>query len=216
MRHWRKLVTGLVVAAVLAVGVYFFVQYQHAQALLKDPTLAAKEEITNLVAAVGKLMELPVGETPTVATVSDKDKLKDQAFFAHAQTGDKVLIYSNARKAILYRPSTNKIIEVAPLNITANQTAPLAARVAIYNGSVVAGAATTAETKLKSQFPSLTVVAKENAKKYYDTTVVVDLTAGRMKDQAAAIASFLGASMTSNLGQEASPSADIVVILGQK
>jgi hypothetical protein len=37
--------------------------------------------------------------------------------------GDKVLIYSRAQKAILYSPSKNKIIEVAPINLTAPTTA---------------------------------------------------------------------------------------------
>jgi hypothetical protein len=34
-----------------------------------------------------------------------------------AKKGDKVLIYTNAKKAILYDPELNKIVNVAPLNI---------------------------------------------------------------------------------------------------
>jgi hypothetical protein len=66
---------------------------------------------------ISKLMVLPANETPTVATVSDPEALKDQAFFANAQKGDKVLIYAQAKKAILYSTTLNKIIDVAPLNI---------------------------------------------------------------------------------------------------
>ena len=72
-------------------------------------------EIIEIIEVISQLMDLPEGETPTVATVSDKEKLKDQQFFAAAENGDKVLIYSNARKAILYRPSIDRIIEVAPI-----------------------------------------------------------------------------------------------------
>ncbi len=71
----------------------------------------------NLVTEVGKLMILPSNETPTVATVNDKDKLKGQAFFATAQNGDKVLIYTGIKKAILYRPSIHKIVDVVPVAV---------------------------------------------------------------------------------------------------
>ena len=49
------------------------------------------------------------------------EKLGDQAFFSKAQKDDRVVIYAQAKKAILYRPSTKKIVEVAPLNIGENQ-----------------------------------------------------------------------------------------------
>lgn len=97
---------------------YFYAQYQKSQALLKDSTLAAKEEGNQLVVQVGKLIELPKDENPTIATVSDINKLKDQVFFAQAKNGDRVLIYGNAKKVILYRPSINKLINVGPINIS--------------------------------------------------------------------------------------------------
>lgn len=81
-----------------------------------NPDAEAQAEVKSLVSKVGKLMFLPEGETPTIATVSDPEALKDQAFFADAKKGDKVLIYSNAQKAILYDPSADKIITIAPLN----------------------------------------------------------------------------------------------------
>lgn len=83
---------------------------------LSDPQQAAQQESARLKEEVSKLIELP-NETPTIATVVDASKLKSQAFFANAQNGDRVLMFAEAKKAILYRPSTNKIIEVAPINI---------------------------------------------------------------------------------------------------
>lgn len=65
---------------------------------------------------VGRLIELPSDEQPTIVTVSDKDKLAGQLFFLNAQDGDKVLIFPKAGKAILYRPSEDKIIEVGVVN----------------------------------------------------------------------------------------------------
>lgn len=120
MKNKKKLLlTTIMVALILvAVGasVYFFTQYQQAKTLLKDPKNASQQEIKALVTKVGKLITLP-NETPTIATVADKAKLKDQPFFDQSENGDNVLIYVKAKKAILYRPSINKIIDVAPVNI---------------------------------------------------------------------------------------------------
>lgn len=76
-----------------------------------------EEETEDLITAVGELIVLPEGEEPTIATVTDPSKLRDQVFFSNAKTGDKVLIYTKARKAILYDPKANKLLEVAPLTV---------------------------------------------------------------------------------------------------
>jgi hypothetical protein len=91
--------------------------YNQVAKLEQNPQEAAGQEAATLVALVGKLIILPEGETPTVATVSDPEKLKDQPFFAQAKVGDKVLLYPNAKKAFLYDPVNNKILEAAPLNV---------------------------------------------------------------------------------------------------
>ena len=100
---------------------YFYAQSSEARhqysELKQNPQKITEEEVRQLVAKVGRLMILPEGETPTVATVADPEKLKDQPFFANAKVGDKVLIYTNSKRAILYDPSADKIVEVAPLNI---------------------------------------------------------------------------------------------------
>lgn len=113
-RGWLPVV--LSIALIIAIGAAGYLYWEVMQ-LKKNPQQASQKEVQELVAKVSKLIVLPEGETPTIATVSDPEKLKDQAFFAKAQKGDKVLIYTNAKKAILYSPSTNKIVEVAPINI---------------------------------------------------------------------------------------------------
>lgn len=122
----QKVIFGaLTVLLLVALGaaVYFFSQLNQ---LKEDPQKTAQKEAQTLVAKVGKLIVLPEGEEPTVATVTDPNLLKDQPFFANAKKGDKVLIYTNARKAILYDPENNKIVEVAPVSIGPNQ-APIPA-----------------------------------------------------------------------------------------
>ena len=113
----KKYLVKVLVIAVLALGTSSYYFYNEASMLKKDPNKTAKEDTDKLVAQIGKLIVLPEGETPTVVTVSDPEKLKDQAFFSRAKTGDKVLIYTNARKALLYDVENNKIVEVAPINI---------------------------------------------------------------------------------------------------
>ncbi len=78
---------------------------------------AVDDEAMKLKEEVGQFLELPADETPTVATVVDAEKVKGQAFFKNAQNGDKVLLFATSGKAILYRPTTKKIIEVAPINL---------------------------------------------------------------------------------------------------
>ena len=108
------IIAGLVFVLSIAGNVYLFMQYRTLSA---DPQKQAQQEMRDIVAQVGNLMVLPEGEDPTIATVADVEKLKDQPFFANAVLGDKVLLYTTAKKAILFRPSADKIIEVAPINL---------------------------------------------------------------------------------------------------
>lgn len=103
----------IVLALVLSIATAGFFAYKY-YSLRQDPSQVAREELQNLVDEVGKLIELP-NEESTIATVVDAEALRSQPFFAKAQKGDKVLIYPKARKAILYSPSLNKIIEVGPV-----------------------------------------------------------------------------------------------------
>jgi hypothetical protein len=108
-------VLGVLVLGLAGTSIMF---YKQAHQLKVNPQQVAQEENQKVIDAVGKLALLPEGESPTIATVTDPDKLKaEQAFFAKAAAGDKVLIYTQALKAIMYRPSENKIIEIAPLVI---------------------------------------------------------------------------------------------------
>lgn len=113
----KKLTPYLLMAAFLIAAGFAGYFWYEASALKKNPQRTAQEETRKLLANVSALIVLPEGETPTIATVSDPEKLKDQPFFARAKKGDKVLIYTNARKAFLYDGENNKIVEVAPINI---------------------------------------------------------------------------------------------------
>lgn len=109
-----KIIVPLIAILALGAAGYF---YNEVRALKQSPQAVALKEATDLVAQVSKVAVLPQGETPTIATVSDKEALKDQPFFVNAEKGDKVLIYAQAKKAVLYSVSMNKVIDIAPLNI---------------------------------------------------------------------------------------------------
>lgn len=115
----KMLFTILIIILVIIPTFYFYTQNKNTERQLeqlKNNSGQQTDESKNLTEQVGKLVLLPADEQPTIASVSDVEKLKGQAFFANAQAGDKVLVYNQAKRAILYRPSINKIIEMAPLN----------------------------------------------------------------------------------------------------
>jgi len=120
--HTRRRIPGFVmllagtIILLLAVGLYASFASQAA----RDPSYMSQSDIDSLVAHVGTLILLPQGEEPTIATVTDLNALKGQAFFANAALGDKVLMYPKAQEAVLYDPSQDKVIQVAPLTVTGN------------------------------------------------------------------------------------------------
>lgn len=122
---FKKVGIALLVVVLLggaAFGAAKYKKLQDENKKLKNPQEQARIQTESLIKEVGAITVLPADETPTVATVADASKLKNQAFFKDAQNGDKVLIYTKAKKAYLYRPSTKKIIQIAPVNIGASQS----------------------------------------------------------------------------------------------
>ncbi|MFZ2048746.1 MAG: hypothetical protein WAV25_00350 [Minisyncoccia bacterium] len=74
----------------------------------------------NMIANINKYgkIPLPTDEQPTIVTVSNLEPLQSQPIFKNARVGDTLLIYTKARRAILYRPSEKgdkAIIEDATL-----------------------------------------------------------------------------------------------------
>lgn len=216
-------VVVLITIIAIVLGVYFFNQYQKAQKLIKNPSSANVLEVEELVKKVGSLIELP-NETPALATVSDVTKLKDQPFFVKSQNGDKVLIYTNSKKAIIYRPSTNKIIEVSSINLNNSDlstpnTSPAPTKtnrvkIVLYNGTTIVGFTKKIEADLKAKFESVEVTGRENASKSdYVKTIVVDV--NKNPEIASALAKELSGEV-GNLpsGEEQPKEAEILIILG--
>jgi len=91
----------LIIVLVIVAGSYY--SYQHRGG-----------EVGQLTRKLTPYFQLPT-EKPSVATITDKNKLSSQSFFSQAENGDKLLIYTNAHEIVLYRPSIGKVIDIAPI-----------------------------------------------------------------------------------------------------
>ena len=95
------IVAGLVVAT----GLFLYLN-QHRDG----------DDIISVKNAVSRHIVLPTNEEPALLTVTDPSKLSTD-FLKSTQVGDKVLVYQTNRKAIIYRPSIDRIVDVAPVVI---------------------------------------------------------------------------------------------------
>jgi len=207
-----NIIVVLVMLVLIGTAYYFFSQYKKTQLLLNNPTLAAKEEVKKITDQLSKLMELPAKEEPIVVTVLDKKKLTGQDFFKRAENGDKVIVYSVSKKAILFRPSINKIIEVAPLNL-GDTNQPV--KIALYNGTTTVGMTASLEKELAGKVTNITIADKDNAKKTdYEKTLVIDLS-GKKPELAKQLATLLNAQAVKLPAGEIAPkNVDLLVIIG--
>lgn len=128
MRKKPLVTIVILVVAIVAIffGVFFYyklhkLQTDYSAKQEQEKALSLLKEKNNLVSKVSGLYLFPEGEIPTIATVSDPLLLKGQAFFLTSEVGDKVLIFSKAGKAILYRPSVNKIVDIVLIQSNSKQ-----------------------------------------------------------------------------------------------
>lgn len=189
-----------------------------------------QDEVTTLNNKIREYMDLPP-EMPTIATVSDLEKLKSQPFFARARQGDKVLFFQSLKKAILFRPSTNKIIEVATMNIgstpgtktnvSVTPTITQAARndkdlkVVVWNGTTTAGIAQKGENALKGITNLTVTTAEEGAQKRdYEKTLVINLNEVP-EEKIKEIAKVVKGTIEKLPNFEKAPLYDVLIILGR-
>lgn len=162
----------LVVTGSIGTAAYFHAEYKKV-----TQTKSPEAELESVVAAISEHFELPQGETPTLATVTDREKLSGQAFFASSQNGDKVLLYQEGKKAILYRPSTGKIVNVAPIGVQAPTQAEQEAAPSPVDSETVAGTETTNdEAPAEATAPEAVIPAEPARVALYNGTKKVGLT----------------------------------------
>lgn len=196
--HARKaLVMFAVVCLVGAAGygAWLYAKPSPAKALAADK---------QLIADVSKRVVLPQDETPAISTIVDEKKI-NQEFLRGAKKGDKVLLYFQAGRAIVYRPSSGQVINTGPL------AAPIP-RVFIRNG--------TANTDVSKVVAAINASKQFNVdsrdsspKNTYTKTVVIDVF-GNRPDVAKKLADTLQVSVVPLPAGESRPDADLMVLVG--
>lgn len=104
-------IAGIVIALIAAFSLTMAGVYKNQMAQ-KQKKRAAEEQA--VVDKIYKLLRLP-NETPIFMTVYNEKDFQNNDLFRVVKTGDKILVYLNAKQAIIYRPSTNQVIEVLPV-----------------------------------------------------------------------------------------------------
>ncbi len=211
-----------VVVAVLAVLAYIATQS-------KTPEEKAQQELAAAVVAVGKLMNLPEGDEPVLATVTDADTLiKQQAFFSGSVNGDQLLLFPKSLKAIIYSPSRHKIINAGPIEQSgaAGQSAPVSAAapatvsskaisVEVRNGTGVAGLGAEVAEKIRT-LPGfeVTKVADATSKDNHGTVMVSRVKGDTGTGSVQHLAATVGADVVESIPGEPVSRADVLIVLG--
>lgn len=113
----QKKQTGLLVAgaAVIVIGVLLLFLLPSGD-IAKDGKIS-ESEAQKIKAEIVKLINTPQ-EEPVMALVTNADQLiTEQPFYQGVTNGDVLVIYPQARKAILFNPRTNKLVNVGPVNV---------------------------------------------------------------------------------------------------
>ncbi|MEK7571435.1 MAG: LytR C-terminal domain-containing protein [Patescibacteria group bacterium] len=212
----------IILVGIAAASSFMFYQAQQKVvelSTIKGQQMLAQKEVDTLLTEVKKHMVLPEKEKPTIATVTDVNALKkNQPFFENAQNGDKVIVYVQARKAIIYSPNKDIIVNVGSVAVDGNQqvagaTTENPITVEVRNGTPTSGLGQKVATALKEAGATIQRVA-DAGNKDYKTTIVVDTENSDDKDLVNAVAQSLNAQIVQSPEGETSSDADIIVIVG--
>ena len=221
-----------------------YIQYLETKSELSefksDPDVLAFKENNDLIDIVGRHVLIPTNIEPTIATVRDSEKLKQQPFFANVENGDKVIIFPTLERAIVYRPAIDKIIEAAPVNITdleqtvnnnqeaaensqvlgdssiteAEQVIP--AKIVVLNGTRIPGLAAKTAELIEEYFDKneIEIIEVTNAEEAYDESTIYSRTVN--EELLSKILEFIGGKVSNDLPEiEKDYSTDITIIVGK-
>jgi len=234
VRSLKGLLRMIFVVAFLGIagfaGWSFYSYQKTREEVVRLSTLEGQEEIRkqdleNLLSRVRAHMILPEDEEPTVATITNVEALiEDQPFFDGANDGDKVLVYVGARKAIIYSPERDLVINVGAV-VVDNQQVALEesdeefARldIELRNGTSAVGLDREVSGRLRDKNSSFNFVSlSDAARKDYGETLVIDLGKTGNKDLVRSLVEVLGASVVADIPEgEQESDAEVLVLVGE-
>lgn len=214
----KLLFLGVVIAMAVFASLYFNAQKQLSiLSSTQGQTALAQKEIKEVTEQLGKLTILP-SEEAVVATILDAKALATQsAFYANAQNGDKLVVFSQAQKAYIYSPSKNIVVNAGPLVVDQNSNS-VPVKFELRNGTPTRTALEAVKAKLDAQQQLITAVG-DAATTDYTTTQVVILNPVIKTEDLTKFAQDLdsNAKLTRSLPKaEKSSEADILIIVGAK
>ncbi len=221
----KTILRVVVVLGLMGFAGWSFLKYQQTKTQvdkLSNPEAqqeAIAKEREEVLAKVGKLMILPEDEEPTIATVTDAEVLAQyQPFFRKATDGDKVIIYVQSGKSIIYSPDKNIIVNVGTISVQGNNALQLDTENPLNVEIRTGGASQERVDVLIEQLGKVVNVSNvvEAANQDYQGPVIVALTNDEDRLQQAQIfAANLGVQLTTELPVGEAPSdAEVVVIVG--
>ncbi len=107
----------IVVVVALTLGLVYMYRINQSLRQPEVQSELAKQANNKLLDRVSEIILVPTDEEPTIAKIVNVANLQktNADFYKDARDGDRLIIYSS--KAIIYRESENKVINVAPVVI---------------------------------------------------------------------------------------------------
>ena len=133
-------------------------------------------EVQGYLDVLQAIVLVPLDEAPTLATVMDVSKLTNEAFFMKAQVEDKLFVYQQAQLAILYRPSVQKIVNMATLLDQSGGKAKTPSPAQVKGASAQASDGAQLQYKLAIYFASDSASLRAKVGKALSTIPTVEVT----------------------------------------
>lgn len=115
----KKILYILIVLVIILLGFALYKKFYNPKTDSQNQQLTDKQ-VSSLVKKVSKLILVP-DEKPVVATILKADELiAEQKFYAGSKNGDYLIVFPEAKKAIIYRAKEDKLINVGPIIVDQN------------------------------------------------------------------------------------------------